>query len=248
MKAVYLGCLLVVLAAAAGAADEAPIYLCPFPTPYRTIEAQTDEEYKIGNLATVSGHWQPGGTTAGFITLGRINEPADDKNGVLAAPPIDIRYFYLDAWPPEADPQGPGPWARAQGLIADAGLYAYGFIVRPSSLTPFAPPAFDETTARTFLEQRGKEIRHIKLDRITSEVHHNLNKGYKIKADPAAAAFAVEQVDFAKGLIVIRARLERLPPADSDQLFRYLDLYLIMDSQTNDVKWAVACVGGEFLE
>ena len=234
--------------AAVTAAEDVPIYLCPFATPYRTVEAQTDEEFKIGDLATVSGRWQEGGTTAGAVMLCRINEPAADKHGVLAAPPIDIRYFYLDAWPPDANREGPGPWARAQGLIGDAGLYAYGFIVRPSSLTPLGAPAFDDTITGAFFEKRRREIRRLKLDRITSAVHHGHNKGYKIEADPAAAGFTVEQVDFEKGLLVIRARLERLPPTESEQLFRYLDIYLIIDSKTNDIKWAVACVGGEFLE
>lgn len=248
MKLPYIGGLLLGLAAAAGAGEEVPIYLCPFATPYRTVEAQSDEEFKPGDVVTITGHWQPGGTTAGGITLARINEPAADKKGILAAPPIDLRYFYLDAWPPDANPEGPGDWARVQGLVADAGLYAYGFIVRPSSLTQIAAPAFAEAGARAFLETRRKDIRRIKLDSITSAVHHPHNKGYKIQADPTKAAFVIEQTDSEKGFYVVRARLERLPPVDSEQLFRYLDLYLLTDVKTNNIVWAVACVGGEFLE
>ncbi len=51
--------------ATAAVAGKTPIYLLAAPTPYRTVEAQTDEEYKPGDLATITGRWQAGGTAAG---------------------------------------------------------------------------------------------------------------------------------------------------------------------------------------
>jgi len=50
------------------------------------------------------------------------------------------------------------------------------------------------------------------------------------------------------GFGVVLARLERLPPLDSDVLFRYLDVYVVTDSETGEPRWALACVGGYYLE
>jgi len=247
-KSISAAAISAALAATAFAAEKAPLYFLAAATPYRTVTAQTDEEFKLGDLATVAGRWQAGGTAAGAVLLCRVNEPAADKRGLLAAPPVDVRYFYLDAWPGGAPPKGLSEWARAQGIIADAGLYQYGFIVRPSVLEPLAAPAADEGRLREWLAARRKDIRKVKLDLITGEPHHPYNKGYKVVADTAAAEITVENVDYEKGVAVARARLERLPPKDSDTLFRYLDVYAIIDMETQEIKWAVVCVGGFFLE
>jgi hypothetical protein len=237
-----------IIVGTASAAENAPVYYLAAATPYRTVEAQTDEELKPGDLATVTGWWQAGGTTAGAVIECRVNEPAANKAHILAGPPVDLRYFYLDKWPEGSPPAGLTDWARAQGLVADAGLYHYGFIVRPSAVTPVAAPAFDEAKVRAFLQARRRDIRKAPLDRMTGKGHHPYNKGYDIVAAPAAAELAVDQADFNRGWAVVRARLERLPPQDSETLFRYLDLYIIMDDVTGDVEWAVLCVGGFFLE
>jgi len=240
---------LVLLAAAATATagTKVPLYLWPGQTPFRTVEAQTDDAYRPGDLAAVAGRWQAGGLAGGAILLCSIKDPLVGEKNVLDEAPIDVRYFYLDVLPPTA-PTEPGGFARAAGLVADEGLYEYGYVLRPQELEPLASPAFDEEKARDALGALRKKIKKIKLERITREAHRPYNKGYKIVADAAAAALEVENVDYERGWAVVRARLERLPPRESDVLFRYLDVYLVVDLPAAEVTWAVACVGGYYLE
>lgn len=236
-------------AATACGGAEVPLYLfAGGPAPTVTVEAQTDTAYAVGDLVTVAGRWQAGGTAAGAILSCAVKDPKPGKDNLLAEAPAEVRYFYLDRWPPDAPPADKLAWARARGLVADAGLYAYGYIMRPDEVAAEAAPAVDEAQWRAALADLRPAIKKVKLDRITTAPHWPHNKGYKIVADAETAAFNVEYVDYDRGLAVVQARLERLPPQDSDNLFRYLDVYLVVDAATADVKWAAACVGGFALE
>jgi hypothetical protein len=79
-------------------------------------------------------------------------------------------------------------------------------------------------------------------------MHHEYNKKYKIVADVESAELELEAADYERGLAVVFARLERLPPLDSDVLFRYLDVYVVTDLETGEARWALANVGGYYLE
>ncbi len=251
MKAgVKLGAAVTILAWAAGAraAEKVPLYLYAAPTPFRTVEAQNDAAYTPGDLAVVAGRWQKGGRDGGVLIQCSVKEPSPGKKGLLAEAPFDARYFYLDVPAPDTPADGPGDWVWARGLVADVGLYAYGYVVRPEMTESLAPPALDAPGIREALKELRPRIKRIKLDAITSAPHRPYNKGYRINADGARAELTVENEDFKRGLTVVRARVERLPPENSDVLFRYLDVYLVADAMTAEIKWAVACVGGFALE
>jgi hypothetical protein len=235
---------------AAGAAtrDKIPLYLWPRPTPFATVEGEGDDAYRPGELAVVAGRWQRGGLAGGAILLCSVDEPEISEKNLLAAEPFRVRYFYLDVLPPDAAAEDPGGFARARGLVADDDLYEYAYILRPDKLETLARPILDEEKVRRTLGALRKDIKKVKLDLISAEVHRPYNKKYKIVADAAAAELELEAADYERGLAVVLARLERLPPEDSDVLFRYLDVYVVTDMETGEARWALACVGGYYLE
>lgn len=225
-----------------------PLYLWPGPAPFQTVEAARDDAYSPGDLAAVAGRWQRGGLAGGAILLCSIKEPVVGEKNVLTEAPFDVRYFYMDVLPPGAPTDEPGGFARARGLIAADDLYAYAYILRPDELETLAQPTLNEEKVRANLAALRKDIKKIKLDLISGEVHRPYNKNYKIVADAAAAELELEAADYERGLAVVFARLERLPPVASDALFRYLDVYVVTDMETAEPRWAVACVGGYYLE
>lgn len=235
-------------AAGAPKHDKIPLYLWPRPTPFATTEGEGDDAYHPGELAVVAGRWQRGGLAGGAILLCSIKEPDADEKNVLAEAPFDVRYFYIDVLPPDAPTDEPGGFARARGLVADDDLYEYAYILRPDKLETLARPILDEEKVRSTLAALRKDIKKVKLDLITGEVHRPYNRKYKIVADAAVAELELEAADYERGLAVARARLERLPPQDSDVLFRYLDVYVVTDLETGEARWAVVCVGGYYLE
>ncbi|MEE9457705.1 MAG: hypothetical protein V3W11_11210 [bacterium] len=232
----------------AGGDGEIPLYLWPDPYPFKTVEAATDDAYRPGELAVVSGKWRRGGLAGGAILLCSIKEPDAREKNVLAEAPFDVRYFYMDVLPPDAPTDEPGGFARARGLVAADDLYEYAYILRPEKLETLSAPAFKEEEVRGALASLRKKIIIIKLDLITGEMHHEYNKKYKIVADVESAELELEAADYERGLAVAFARLERLPPLDSDVLFRYLDVYVVTDLETGEPRWALACVGGYYLE
>lgn len=232
----------------AGGDAEIPLYLWPDPYPFRTVEAATDDAYRPGELAVVAGKWRRGGLAGGAILLCSIKEPEVGEKNVLTEAPFDVRYFYIDVLPPDAPTDEPGGFARARGLVAADDLYEYAYILRPEKLETLPAPAFDEDAVRRALASLRKKIKKIKLDRITGEAHHEYNKKYKIVADVESAELELEAADYERGLAVAFARLERLPPLDSDVLFRYLDVYVVTDLETGEARWALANVGGYYLE
>jgi hypothetical protein len=225
-----------------------PLYLWPGQNPYRTVEAAADEAYEPGELAVVAGAWRPGGLPGGAVLLCSVKEPVAGENDVLAEAPFDVRYFYLDVLPAEAPAAEAAGFARAHGLVAADDLYAYAYILRPQKIEALPPPSWSAEATRATLAALRKDVTKIKLDLITAEVHRPYNKKYKIVADVEDAEIELEAADYESGLAVARARLERLPPADSDVLFRYLDVYVVADAATGEARWAVACVGGFYLE
>jgi len=228
--------------------EKIPLYLWSGQDPYRTVEAATDDAYEPGDLVVVAGVWRPGGLAGGAVLHFTVHEPAVGDKNALTAAPVDVRYFYVDVLPEEAAAEVPGGFARARGLVADDDLYAYAYILRPQTIEVLPPPAWSEEAVRAALSALRKDIRKIKLDRLTGDAHREYNRGYKIVADVDAAEIEVEAVDYERGLAVARARFERLPPEDSDVLFRYLDVYVVADAATGEARWAVACVGGFYLE
>ena len=232
----------------AGGDGEIPLYLWPDPYPFRTVEAATDDAYRPGDLAVVAGKWRRGGLAGGAILLCSIEEPDIGEKNVLMEAPFDVRYFYMDVLPPDAPTDEPGGFARARGLVAADDLYEYAYILRPEKLETLSAPAFEEEEVRGALAALRKKIKKIKLDRITGEAHHAYNKKYKVVADVESAELELEAADYERGLAVAFARLERLPPLDSDVLFRYLDVYVVTDLETGEARWALANVGGYYLE
>ena len=232
----------------AGGDGEIPLYLWPDPYPFRTVEAATDDAYRPGELAVVAGKWRRGGLTGGAILLCSVKEPDAREKNILTEAPFDVRYFYMDVLPPDAPTDEPGGFARARGLIAADDLYEYAYILRPEKLETLPAPAFEEEEVRGALASLRKKIKKIKLDRITGEAHHAYNKKYKTVADVESAELELEAADYERGLAVVFARLERLPPLDSDVLFRYLDVYVVTDLETGEARWALANVGGYYLE
>jgi hypothetical protein len=228
--------------------DKIPLYLWAKPTPFATVEGEGDDAYHPGELAVVAGRWQRGGLAGGAILLCSVDEPEVSEKNLLAAEPFHVRYFYLDVLPPDAAAEEPGGFARARGLVAADDLYEYAYILRPDRLETLARPILDEEKVRHTLSVLRKDIKKIKLDVITGEAHHAYNKKYKISADAAAAELDLEAADYERNLAVVFVRLERLPPQDSDVLFRYLDVYVVTDLETAEPRWALACVGGYYLE
>jgi hypothetical protein len=240
------------LLAAAGAAgqddaEKVPLYLWPKPDPYRTVEAAADEEYEPGDLVVVAGAWRRGGLPGGAVLHSTVGEPKVGEKKVLTRAPVDVRYFYVDVLPPEVKDVTPDGFAEVRGLVADDDLYAYAYVVRPQALEILAEPDVLEN-ARATLAAMNKDIKKIKLDLITSEAYRPYNKKYKIVADADAAELELEAVDYDAGIAVTRARFERLPPTESDVLFRFLDVYVFSDVETCEAMWAVLCVGGFYLE
>ncbi len=232
----------------AGGDADVPLYLWPDPYPFQTVEAATDDAYRPGELAAVAGKWRRGGLAGGAILLCSIKEPLVGEKNVLAEAPFDVRYFYIDVLPPDAPTDEAGGFARARGLVAADDLYEYAYIFRPEKLETLPAPVFEEEAVRRALSSLRKKIKKIKLDRITAEAHHEYNKKYKVVADVDAAELELEAADYERGLAVVFARLERLPPLDSDVLFRYLDVFVVTDLETGEPRWALACVGGYYLE
>lgn len=228
--------------------EKVPLYLWSGQDLYRTVEAAADDAYEPGDLVAVAGAWRPGGLPGGAILHFTVNEPAVGEKNALTAAPVDVRYFYVDVLPEEMAEETPGGFARARGLVADDDLYAYAYILRPQAIEMLPPPAWSEEEVRATLSALRKNIRKIKLDRLTGDAHREYNKGYKIIADVEAAEIDIEAVDYQRGLAVGRARFERLPPVDSDVMFRYLDVYVVADAATGEARWAVACAGGFYLE
>jgi hypothetical protein len=234
----------------AGAADKVekiPLYLWSGQVPYRTVEAAGDEAYQPGDLVVVAGTWQRGGLAGGAVLHFTIAEPALGEDKVLTQAPVDVRYFYLDVLPPDAPENMADNSVEVRGLVADDDLYEYAYVVRPELLEVLAEPDV-LGDARAALEAIIKDIKKVKLDLISGEVHREYNKNYKIVADVAEAELMLVGVDYEADVAVTRARLERLPPLDSDILFRYLDVYVFSDCKTCKALWAVACVGGYYLE
>lgn len=228
------------------------LYALATPTPYETVDAKSDAEFNPGDIVVVSGFWQRGGTAGGAVLACSVETPTRTRGALLNKPPVKVRYFYLDVLPPgaPATPEG-GGWVTARGLIADEGLYGYGYILRADEVKLLPAPVTTEeliTASREALTKLRPRIKKIKLDTITNAPHHPFNKNYKIKADPAEAEVTLENADLARGIAVARARLERLPPRDSEVLYRYLDVYLIIDLATKTIPWTVVCVGGFVLE
>jgi len=232
----------------AGSDGEIPLYLWSDPYPFRTVEAATDDAYRPGDLAVVAGKWQRGGLAGGAVLLCSIKEPDAGEKNVLTEAPFDVRYFYLDVLPADAPTDEPGGFARARGLVAADDLYEYAYILRPDKLETLGRPVLDEEKVRSTLAALRKDIKKIKLELITGEAHHEYNKKYKIVADAAEAELELDAADYERKLAVVSARLERLPPLDSDVLFRYLDVYIVTDLETGEPRWALACVGGYYLE
>jgi hypothetical protein len=232
----------------AGNDAEIPLYLWPDPYPFKTVEAAPDDAYSPGDLAVVAGKWRRGGLAGGAILLSSVKEPASGEKNVLTEAPFDVRYFYLDVLPADAPTDEAGGFARARGLVAADDLYEYAYILRPEKLETLPAPALDEGAVRGALSSLRKSIKKIKLDLITGEAHHEYNKKYKIVADAAEAELEIEAADYERKLAVVSARFERLPPLDSDVLFRYLDVYFVTDLETGEPRWALACVGGYYLE
>jgi hypothetical protein len=235
-------------AAPSDKAEKVPLYLWQGQDPYSTVEAAADDAYEPGDLVAVAGVWRAGGLPGGAVLRFTVHEPAVGEKNVLNKAPVDVRYFYVDVLPEEAAEETSRGFARARGLVADDDLYAYAYILRPQAIEVLPPPAWNEEAVRATLSALRKDIRKIKLDRLTGDAHREYNKGYKIVADVDAAEVDVEAVDYERDLAVARARFERLPPEDSDVLFRYLDVYVVADAATGEALWAVACVGGFYLE
>jgi hypothetical protein len=246
--AIFLAAAAFPAALTAGGGDEIPLYLWSDPYPLKTVDAAADDAYRPGDLAVVTGKWRRGGLAGGAILQCSIKEPVAGEKNVLAEAPFDVRYFYLDVLPADAPTEEPGGFARARGLVAADDLYAYAYVLRPEKLELVPAPALDEEKVRGALAALRKKIKKIKLDVITGEAHHAYNKKYKIAADVDAAELELEAADYGRGLAVVFARLERLPPLDSDVLFRYLDVYVVTDLETGAPLWALACVGGYYLE
>jgi hypothetical protein len=242
---------LTLLAAACAAgedeAEKIPLYLWSGQDPYRTVEAATDEEYEPGDLVVVAGAWRRGGLPGGAVLHATIGEPALGDKNILTRAPVDVRYFYVNALLPDVKDLTPDGFAEVRGLVADDDLYAYAYVVRPQAFEILAEPDVEDN-ARAALAAVSKDIKKLKLDLITNEAYQPYNKGYKIVADVATAELDVVAVDDAAGLAVTHARFERLPPLDSDVLFRFLDVYVFSDVKTCEAVWAVACVGGFYLE
>jgi len=232
----------------AGNDAEIPLYLWPEPYPFKTVEAATDDAYQPGDLAVVAGKWQRGGLAGGAVLLCAVEDPAPGEKNVLTEAPFYVRYFYLDVLPADAPTDEAGGFARARGLVAADDLYAYGYILRPEKLETLPAPTLNEEAVRGALFSLHKKIKKIKLDLITAEAHHEYNKKYKVVADAAEAELELKAADYARKLAVVSARFERLPPLDSDVLFRYLDVYVVTDLETGEPRWALACVGGYYLE
>jgi len=232
----------------AGGKDNIPLYLWPEPYPFKTVEAATDDAYRPGDLAAVAGRWRRGGLPGGAILLCELKDPAVGEKKVLADAPFDVRYFYIDVPPPGAPTDKPGGFARARGLVAADDLYAYAYVLHPDKLETLAQPTLNEEKVRQTLAALRTDIKKIKLDLVSGDIHRAYNKNYKIVADPASAELELEAADYERGLAVVSARLERLPPLDSDILFRYLDVYVVTDLETGEARWALACVGGYYLE
>ena len=232
----------------AGDASGIPLYLWPDPYPFQTVEAATDDAYSPGELAVVAGKWRRGGLAGGAILLCSIKEPVVGEKNILTEAPFDVRNFYIDVLPPDAPTDEAGGFARARGLVAADDLYEYAYILRPEKLETLPAPALDEAAVKGALAALRKNVKKIKLDRITGEAHHEYNKKYKIVAEVDAAEIEMEAADYERGLAVAFARLERLPPLDSDVLFRYMDVYVVTDLETGAPRWALACVGGYYLE
>jgi hypothetical protein len=245
---VYMALAAAPAAVCAGNDAEIPLYFWPDPYPFKTVEAAADDAYSPGDLAVVAGKWRRGGLAGGAILLCSIKEPDAGEKNVLTEAPFDVRYFYLDVLPADAPTDEPGGFARARGLVAADDLYEYAYILRPEKLETLPAPTLDEAAVRGALASLRKKIKKVKLDRITGEAHHEYNKKYKIVADVDAAELELEAADYERGLAVVFARLERLPPLDSDVLFRYLDVYVVTDLETGEPRWALACVGGYYLE
>ncbi|UCH79085.1 MAG: hypothetical protein JSU81_03810, partial [Candidatus Coatesbacteria bacterium] len=167
-------------AAVAAAEEGPPLYLWPDPYPFQTVDAATDEAYRPGDLAVVAGKWQRGGLPGGAILLCAVNEPvlADKKR--LAAPPFEVRYFYVDVLPEGVEAEGAVAFASARGLVAADDLYEYAYILRPEKFEWREAPAWELEDIRETLSALRKRIKKLKLNEITPEAHWPHNKKYKI--------------------------------------------------------------------
>lgn len=232
----------------AGGQHDIPLYLWPEPYPFKTVEAATDDAYRPGDLAVVAGKWRRGGLAGGAILLCSIKNPAVGEKKVLAEAPFDVRYFYMNVLPPGAPADKAGGFARARGLVAADDLYAYAYVLHPDKLETLAQPTLNEEKVRRTLAALSTDLKKIKLDLITGDVHREYNKKYKVVADAASAELELEAADYDRNSAVVFARFERLPPLDSDVLFRYLDVYVVTDLETGEARWALACIGGYYLE
>ena len=242
MIKLYISLLTIALFLSGCAYDGPPVYAIRGTHPWQTLKASEDTEYQPGDIAIVRGGWREGGTPGGSVRVMSAGEPVSENDISLTAPPISERVFYLNK-PIET----PGDFLEVTGLITGDDLYAYGYIVDNESEAAIEIPEPDEDVIRADIAAMAPRIREVELDDITSSFHYELNAGYDIKADPAAAEVRVAGRDFERGLTIYEAFLEQLPPYEDPRWYRSLDLYMVYDDD-GAIKYGVVCVGGYFLE
>lgn len=226
-----------------GCAYDGPsVYAIRGTQPWETLRGSEDSEYKPGDIVVIRGGWREGGTPGGSVRVLSVGETDVVDDMLLAGYPISERVFYLNK-PIET----PGDFLEVTGLLTGDDLYAYGYIVDNESEKSAEIPKPDEDAIRADIAAMAPRIREVELDDITSSFHHELNAGYDIKADPAAAEIRVAGRDFERGLTIYEAFLEQLPPYEDPRWYRSLDLYMVYDDD-GTIKYGVVCVGGYFLE
>ncbi len=220
-----------------------PVYAIRGTHPWETLKGSEDPEYRPGDIVVISGSWREGGTPGGSVRALSVGEPIVPEDGIiLDSYPISERVFYLNT-PIEK----PDDFLKITGLITGDDLYAYGYIVDNESETTLEIPEPDEALIRADIEAMVPRIREVELNDITGSFHHELNAGYEIKADPAAAGISIAGRDFERGLTIYHAFLEQLPPYEDPRWYRSLDLYMVYDDD-GAIIFGVVCVGGYFLE
>ncbi|MCP4231053.1 MAG: hypothetical protein GY771_13020 [bacterium] len=222
--------------------DGPPVYAMRGTHPWQTLRASEDPEYKPGDVVVVRGSWREGGTPGGSIRVLSVGEPDVIDDILLAGYPITERVFYLNK-----TIEVPGGFLEGTGLITGDDLYAYGYVVDNETELPADFPETDADVIFADIEAMASRVREVNLDDITSSMHHELNEGYRIKANPAAAEIRVAGRDFERGLTIYEAFLEQLPPYEDPRWYRTLDLFMVYDDNTG-LQFGVVCVGGYFLE
>ena len=219
-----------------------PVYAIKGTHPWQTLKGSDDAEYKPGDIVVIRGGWREGGTPGGSVRVLSVGEPDAIDDLLLAGYPITERVFYLNRVIEE-----PAGFMKVTGMITGDDLYAYGYILDNENETPAEIPEVDAGVIFADIAVMAPRIREVNLDDITSVMHHELNEGYRIKADPAAAEIRIVGRDFERGLTVYEAFLEQLPPYEDPRWYRSLDLFMVY-SDDDILQFGVVCVGGYFLE